>query len=446
MATVIPPLPEAFVKQMRIQLGEEAEQYFQSMEKPYFRGVRCNPRRKTLSQHVDFEAPIPWANQAYYLTLESKLGAHILHDIGAYYLQEPSAMIPVSVLDVKPGEYVLDLCAAPGGKSTQIADCLQGKGLLVANEPNISRAKILASNIERMGIRNALVVSAEPSQLAKQWKNAFDAILVDAPCSGEGMFRRHPETRENWSPQSPKGCRDRQLNILGQAITMLKPGGRLVYSTCTLNTLENEEVVQSILQQEETLSTQDFTVHSYPNDIKSIKGMLRVYPHTIKGEGHFLALFKKKESLHSPFIFSPPSIALGKVEQGLGVAWSAFEKQYPSITSTMTLAQLGQTLICAPNLPPLKGIKVLRAGLHLGKLKGKTFIPDHALALALTETDIPTITIDEKQAQQYVHGETLLVESALHGFVLVTWEGYILGFGKISDGQCKNHYPKGLRR
>ena len=239
------PLPEAFIARMRTQLGAHADAYFSALEEPYLRGVRLNPRKPVKPEMLDgFGDPVPWnAACGRYLAMDSAAGLDPLHEAGAYYIQEPSAMAPVAILNPQPGERVLDLCAAPGGKSTQIADALCGEGLLVCNEPVPSRAKILSRNIERMGVPNALVVSADPEKFSPIWPECFDAILVDAPCSGEGMFRRHPETRAEWNESSPAGCASRQRHILAHAVRMLKPGGRLVYSTCTLNHEENEEIV-----------------------------------------------------------------------------------------------------------------------------------------------------------------------------------------------------------
>lgn len=258
-----PALPPAFVSRMRAQLGEEADAYFAAMEMPCLRGLRLNPQKPVPGAALEavggVEEPVPWYPAlGRYLRNDSPAGADPLHEAGAYYLQEPSAMAPVSVLSPRPGECVLDLCAAPGGKSTQIAAALAGEGLLVSNEPVPSRAKILSRNIERMGVANALVVSAQPEALAARWGVLFDAVLVDAPCSGEGMFRRHPETRAEWNPASPMGCAERQRRILGCAAAMLRPGGRLVYSTCTLSPEENEETVRWFLREHPDFSAQPF--------------------------------------------------------------------------------------------------------------------------------------------------------------------------------------------
>lgn len=455
------PLPIAFVRRMQEQLGPDAAAYFAAMEEPWHRGLRLNPMKPLPADHPlhgDLLEPVPWHAGGWYLSNDSTLGAHPLHEAGAYYIQEPSAMTAVSVLAPKPGERVLDLCAAPGGKSTQIAGMLAGEGLLVCNEPVPSRAKILSRNIERMGIGNALVVSADPDQLCAKWHSCFDAILVDAPCSGEGMFRRHPETRLEWNEQSPAGCAARQSRILNAAIQMLKPGGRLVYSTCTLNLVENEQMVEGLLAEHPELSASAFSLPIGTGDSASIMnapdGMLHLYPHQFKGEGHFVAQVRKAaedasggDAVAADMTdFLPAAQQLAMPDKAMLAAYAAFGKSFGGDLPEAN-AQFGDMLIAAPNLPPLKGLKVLRAGLQLGSMKGKVFMPDHALAMGLpTGGSYPTVAVDEAQAAAYQRGETLPVPDDFSGYCLVTLDGLALGFGKASDGQVKNHYPKGLRR
>ena len=329
---------------------------------------------------------------------------------------------------------------------------LAGEGLLVCNEPVPSRAKILSRNIERMGIGNALVVSADPDQLCARWHNCFDAILVDAPCSGEGMFRRHPETRLEWDEQSPAGCATRQTRILNAAVRMLKPGGRLVYSTCTLNLVENEQMVEGLLAEHPELSVVAFSLPIGTGDSPSVMnapdGMLHLYPHQFKGEGHFVAQVRKaaEDTSGDATDFLPAAQQLAKPDKAMLAAYAAFSKSFGGDLPEAN-AQFGDMLIDAPDLPPMKGLKVLRAGLQLGNMKGKVFMPDHALAMGLTTGgDYPTVAVDEAQAAAYQRGETLPVPDDVSGYCLVTLDGLALGFGKASGGQVKNHYPKGLRR
>lgn len=454
------PLPNTFVRRMQEQLGPDAAAYFASLEEPWHRGLRLNPQKPLPDTHPlrsDLLEPVPWHRGGWYLSNESLLGAHPLHEAGAYYIQEPSAMTAVSVLSPRPGERVLDLCAAPGGKSTQIAGLMQGQGLLVCNEPVPSRAKILSRNIERMGVAHALVVSADPDQLYRQWQSCFDAILVDAPCSGEGMFRRHPETRLEWNEDSPAGCAARQRRILQAAVEMLRPGGRLVYSTCTLNHEENEDTVRWLLEEHPELRCVPFSLPiGEGSSIEAPEGMLHLYPHQFKGEGHFVAQLHKSDaasdtsadrpSPYSETAFLPAAQQLARPEKAMEAAYAAFRKGFCGQLPEGN-AQFGDMLIAAPELPPLKGLKVLRAGLQLGSMKGKVFMPDHALAMALpTGSSCPAVAVDEAQAAAYQRGETLPAPEGVSGFCLVTLDGLALGFGKASDGQVKNHYPKGLRK
>ena len=239
---IMPPnLPEAFVSRMERQLGNELPAFLRSLEEAPVRGIRLNTLKPTTGTDPFRKLPpVPWSREAYALPAESDAGSTILHEAGAFYLQEPGAMLPAAVLDAQPGEKVLDLCAAPGGKSTQIGTAMKGEGLLVCNEPVQKRTRILSGNIERIGLPNTIVTCAWPAQLADQWPEGFDAVMVDAPCSGEGMFRRVPESRREWSEEQARGCAQRQREILDSAARLVRPGGRLVYSTCTYNPEENE--------------------------------------------------------------------------------------------------------------------------------------------------------------------------------------------------------------
>ena len=445
-----PALPPAFVSRMHAQLGEEADAYFAAMEMPCLRGLRLNPQKPVSGAALEavggVEEPVPWYPAlGRYLHNDSPAGADPLHEAGAYYLQEPSAMAPVSVLSPRPGERVLDLCAAPGGKSTQIAAALAGEGLLVSNEPVPSRAKILSRNIERLGVPNALVVSAQPETLAARWGVLFDAVLVDAPCSGEGMFRRHPETRAEWNPASPMGCAERQRRILGCAAAMLRPGGRLVYSTCTLSPEENEETMRWFLQEHPDFSVQPFSLPGNYGTLDAPEGMLRLYPHRVRGEGHFVACLRRAGDAPAADLMRPAAERLSPPAPAVRAAYSAFAAPLRGLPAAN--AQLGDALLSAPDLPPLDGVRVLRAGVQLGTLKGKVFAPDHALAMCLSPAcGLPVLALDRAGALRYQSGEALPAPENMSGWALAVYEGLVLGFGKASGGQFKNHYPKGLRR
>ena len=293
------PLPPAFSERMRRQLAGDADAFFAAMEQPPVRGLRMNPQ-KTPNISIDgLLNSVPWAADGYYLPPDSEAGGHPLHACGAYYIQEPSAMLPAELLKVRPGETALDLCAAPGGKSTQLAAMMNGRGTLVCNEIVPARAGTLAGNLERMGVQNAVTVSADPELLARKWPRLFDAVLVDAPCSGEGMFRRHPETRREWTAETTASCARRQLRILESAALMLKAGGRLCYSTCTFNEEENEGVVGAFLRSHPELQPVEFTVPiGGGHSLSSQNGCMRLYPHKVQGEGHFAALLRKTD-LHT---------------------------------------------------------------------------------------------------------------------------------------------------
>lgn len=432
-------LPEAFVTRMAEQLGDELPAFLRSYDEPYTRGIRLNPAKPIAAEALPegLGDPVPWAQAegGFYLSVDSTAGATVLHEAGAYYLQEPSAMLPAMVLHPQPGDRVLDLCAAPGGKSTQLAAMLQGEGLLVCNEPVPKRAQVLSRNMERMGFVNTLVVSAMPDRLAQRWPDGFDAIQVDAPCSGEGMFRRHPETRAEWSPESPAGCARRQAEILDNAAKMVRPGGRMVYSTCTLNPVENEDTLTAFCQRHPEFSLRGFSLPG----AEAPEGMLTCYPHRMHGEGHFVALLVRAGEGASEL---PADASLPRPSREQQAALKAF--QTGSGRPQTATHVLGETLVYCPECPDVRGLKVLRAGLHLGQLKGKIFAPDHAWAVSVQAPDFPRVSLTEPEARRYLQGETLPAQG--RGWTLPTYAGCVLGWGKISDDVMKNHYPKGLRR
>lgn len=427
--------PEAFLERMAGQLGDELPAFLRACQEPYQRGIRLNPLKRAEELPPGLLEPVPWAPEGYYLTMDSTAGALPLHEAGAWYLQEPSAMLPAAVLDAHPGERVLDLCAAPGGKSTQLGAALAGQGLLVCNEPVPKRAQVLARNVERMGIGNALVISAMPDQLAARWPAGFDAVQVDAPCSGEGMFRRHPETRDEWSPEAAAGCAKRQAEILDAAARLTRPGGRMVYSTCTMNPLENEDTVSAFLARHRDFSLAAFALPGAdaPN------GMLTCYPHRMRGEGHFVALLRRAGSGEAVLPLDP---SLPHPDRNLLAVYRGFAGNSGPVPTHL----LGETLVALADCPDVRGLRVLRCGLHLGSVRGRIFQPDHAWAMAAHGPDFPRIPLDAEEAARYQRGEALPASDGLRGWVLPSYGGLCLGWAKASDGQLKNHYPKGLRR
>ena len=453
-------LPEAYIHQMKRLLGEAGFfAYEKSLSEPVTRALRVNlllsPDGTLPCEIEGVGDPVPWAKGCYFVEGDARPGLSPLHEGGLFYLQEPSALSAVSVLDPQPGERVLDLCAAPGGKSTQIAGLMQGRGLLVCNEPVASRAQILSRNVERMGVRNAIVTSAMPDQLAPHFPAFFDRILVDAPCSGEGMFRRQPEARDEWSENSPRGCADRQMEILHEAAKMLAPGGVMVYSTCTFNDTENEGVLARFAQEHPEFTLEAFSLPGLPS---GERGYAHLYPHEIRGEGHFVSLLRKRADAPGvPALQEEKPQRAKKSARGKDVSK---KKPEPVIAMPDVLAKgvslgalhmAGESLWALPegldDISRLSGLRVLRTGLLLAHAEGRRAEPDHALAMALRPDEAArTAALTEQQALLYQAGEALNLGELEPGYTLLTLHGVSLGFGKQAGGVMKNHYPKGLRR
>ena len=357
-------------------------------------------------------------------------------------------MAPAELLAPQPGDRVLDLCAAPGGKSTQLAGKLRGRGILVCNEINAKRAKILSGNIERLGITNALVLNEHPKRLAERFAGWFDKILVDAPCSGEGMFRRQPEARDEWDADAPRRCADRQMEILAQAAKMLRPGGTMVYSTCTFNDTENEGVLRRFLALHPEFSLAPFSLPGLP---EAKDGYLHLYPHEMRGEGHFVSRLKKADEANAPVQAVPQRKAPARAAaKGKAPAPIALPDVFSDAFAPERLYTAGDALWMLPegiSIERLNGLRVLRTGLLLAHAEGKRSEPDHALAMALRPGEAArTASLTQTQALAYQAGETLSLGDLPGGYTLLCCEGVSLGWGKQAGGLMKNHYPKGLRR
>lgn len=438
-------LPPEFLTRMEALLGAEYPAFLRSYDRPLQKGLRLGRKGKGLDIPFGL-TPLPWAENGFAYDPESRPGKHPYHEAGAYYLQEPSAMAPAALLHPQPGDRVLDLCAAPGGKSTQLADCLGGEGLLVSNEINPKRAKILARNIERMGIANALVLNMHPKDLEGRFAGFFDRIMVDAPCSGEGMFRKEEAASTDWSLETVVMCAQRQKEILRSAANMLRPGGYLCYSTCTFAPEEDEGVMAWFLSEHPDFApatvqapwfdpAQPQWAEPYTPDIA--KGF-RLWPHKLGGEGHFVMLLQRAGTGDPNVLPTPKSM---KTPPEL----AAFLQDLDISLPKGTLVQFGASLyLLPPDCPDLKGLKVLRPGLELGVLKKGRFEPAHALALWLSTAartvDFPA---DSQAVLDYLHGQVLPGDQT--GWTLVTVDGISLGWAKGSGGQLKNHFPKGLR-
>ena len=428
-------LPEIFLERMKAQLGDEYEDFLRSLERPRAVALRFNPLKGDAPKLPFVGENVPWEPHGYYYDPESRPGLHVFHEAGVYYLQEASAMAPVALLDPQPGERVCDLCAAPGGKTTQIAGRMMGEGFLLCNEINPKRAKILGRNIERMGVANALVTNEHPANLAKRFPGGFDRVLIDAPCSGEGMFRKEEAAVTDWSQETVEMCARRQAEILHSGAQMLRPGGRLVYSTCTFAPEEDELAVAAFLE-----SYPDFEpeIIRIPWFVSVENGGHRMWPHKLLGEGHFAAVLHKKGDEECAYTPIPD----GKAPK----EWLSFAKELDICLPEGKPVLFGDTLYWVPlGMPDISRLKVERAGLELGVVKKGRFEPAHALALWLKKCkntqDYPT---DSKEIADYIHGN--VVPSPLRGWTLVTADGFSIGWGKGDGTVLKNHYPKGLRR
>lgn len=428
-------LPEAFLQRMEAQLGSEYPAFLESLERPRAVALRFNPMKGERPVLPFVGAPVPWEPEGFYYDPETRPGLHVYHEAGVYYLQEASAMAPVALLDPKPGERVCDLCAAPGGKTTQIAGRMLGRGFLVCNEINPKRAKILSRNIERMGVANALVTNEHPETLASRFPGFFDRVLVDAPCSGEGMFRKEEAAVTDWSQETVQMCARRQREILDSAARLVRPGGRLVYSTCTFAPEEDEETVAAFLE-----SHPEFTPEPVeaPWFVPGENASYRMWPHKLLGEGHFAAVLRKTQG-ESGEVPACPGEKCPK-------AWESFAKELDITLPEGKAVSFGQSLYWAPmELPELNRLKVLRPGLELGTERKGRFEPAHALALWLKTCAVAeSFPTESPEMKAYLHGD--VVPSGKRGWCLVQAGGYAIGWGKGDGSVLKNHYPKGLRR
>lgn len=446
-------LPQEFLEKMKHLLGSEYESFVKGYEEERRYGIRRNPIKveKEKFEEMPFGLrKVPWAEEGYYYTPDTRPGRHPYHEAGAYYIQEPSAMAVAELLEVNPGEKVLDLCAAPGGKSTQIAGKMQGKGLLVSNEIHPQRVKILSQNIERLGIQNAVVLNESSDRLAEKFPVFFDKILVDAPCSGEGMFRKDENAAAEWSLTQVEKCAERQLLILEHASEMLKAGGTLVYSTCTFSPEENECVISDFLKRHSEFELCQCRMYEgfgngcakWASGDEEVAKCIRLWPHRLGGEGHFAAKLVKRDG--EEMKYEQGKNRSKKMELSL---YKEFSSQYlREFDEKGDYVMFGEQLYIVPEeMISLKGLKVVRPGLHLGTNKKSRFEPAHALAMALTPQEaIYVKEMDMELTVRYLKGETIPAEEQ-RGWTLMSINHISTGWGKSANGIIKNHYPKGLR-
>lgn len=439
-------LPAEFEKRMREMLKDEYGDFVYALEHdPIYKGIRINTLKagagKAVSEQIGNADKVPWCDCGFYVDKNALSGKHPFHMSGLVYFQEPSAMSAGGAAKIEKGNFVLDLCAAPGGKATHAAQLLDGSGLLVANEIVPKRAKILAENIQRMGIKNALVTNESPERLAEKYPCFFDRIIVDAPCSGEGMFRKEPQAAGEWSVEHTTSCGIRQKNILKSAVKMLKKGGKLVYSTCTFAPCENEGIVDFMLKEYDDLHLENITLEGMSDANSNFVGSdtdmsdaKRIYPHRSRGEGHFIALFGKDGEDNT-------KKAVPVSEKG-DILYREFEKEYLNVYLDGKFIKFGDRLYLLPYDIDTDKIKIELAGLFLGICKKGRFEPSHALCLALKSEDFKN-TFETGEWEKYYHGDVFECEKS--GWTAVLYKGYPIGWGKASCGILKNHFPKYLR-
>lgn len=449
-------IPTEFRRRIELLTGDE--RYFDKLGEAPFKGLRVNtlkaPRDLILKTFGDLK-PVPFCDDGFYINEEIS-GNHPLHHAGAFYLQEPSAMSAVTALGVRHGDRVLDLCAAPGGKSTQIAAALGGEGLLVSNEYVSSRVPALVSNIERMGIPNCVITNGDVAAITDKFINFFDCVLVDAPCSGEGMIRKFPSILGEWSMQNIEACAKRQLSILLSASGAVKPGGKLCYSTCTYAPEENEGVIAEFLRQRPDFELipieKPFGRAAFPQFAPNTAGIefaRRIFI-ADGGEGHFVALMRKKSDMgdyrdsHRGIISD-----ISSPTEQVKIFKDFYSECFLSEINCQrySLINAGDRVFIKPHTPLLDGVPVVRAGVFAGQVQKGRFVPSHALFTAVGHRPERTVELmlDNPDTEKFLHGEEIACAEALKGYVSVTVDGVPTGFGKASGGRLKNHYPKGLR-
>ena len=460
-------LPQAFLDRMKDMLQDDYDAFLQAYDQPRTYGLRVHTAKipcEEFEQIVPFEVKkIPWISNGYFYREDVRPSRCPLYQAGLYYLQEPSAMTPASRIPVEPGEYVLDMCAAPGGKATAVGSALKGAGLLVANDISTTRARALLRNLELFGIPNLFVANEKPEKMVKNFPEFFHKIILDAPCSGEGMFRKEEALARDWTPEKSQELSQIQKQLCLNAADMLQPGGQMLYSTCTFAPAEDEEVISWLLEQRPDLSLISMENYegfssgnpAWGNGSPELKKCVRIFPHKMAGEGHFLALLKKEGQ-------SGPTATISK-----GTKLPADVKKYlEAFFSEIGLNSLGgqpfdwnRVEVRADKvyyLPPvscsLRGLTFLRNGLYLGDLKKNRFEPSQPLALAFRKDEVEAIIslpVDDPRLERYLKGETLTIlpEETVHtkGWHLLCVEGYPLGFGKLVNGTLKNKYPAGWR-
>ena len=441
-------LPKIFLERMRSILKDDYDIFLESYSKSPFKGLRVNTLKcsvEKLKNTLNINlVPSPFFENSFYIDENIKLGNNPLHHCGAFYLQEPSASGAVNALDIQSGDKVLDLCAAPGGKSTQIASQLNGTGLLWSNEIVKKRATILMSNIERMGIRNSVVSSTSPEILCTRLQGYFDKVLVDAPCSGEGMFRKDIQAINEWSEEHTKSCAERQLQILESAKLCLKKGGTLVYSTCTFSIYENENVIEKFIRNNPDFELVDCNL-PYGRSGVNMPQSRRIYPMD-GGEGHFIVkLIKNSDDTG----YTADEIDINNNKSNINKITEELYKEIFIDDNVPKFTFINDKVIIKPVTPQLNGLGVIRSGILFGEIKKNRIEPAHHLFTSSKKENFKNcvdFNVDSNEIDKYLLGEEIEVDTKLKGYTAVCVNGITLGFGKCSNGRLKNKYPKGLRK
>jgi len=451
-------LPEEFLNKMNALLGaEEYRDFLSSFDMPRHYGLRVNTLKISIEEFRRISPfklePVPWARDGFYYPEGESPGRHPYYYAGLYYIQEPSAMLPGEVMDAQPGERILDLCAAPGGKTVQIAAGMRGEGLLVANDISSDRVKALVKNIELCGVRNAIVTNDTPEKLAKTFKGYFDKVLVDAPCSGEGMFRKDEDAVRSWEKFKCDTCALMQHDILTSADKMLKPGGYLVYSTCTFSPEEDERMIFRFMAEHSEYELVDIPKTGgieggrpeWADGNVELRKAARLWPHRLKGEGHFVAKLKKKGGGPG----NGREKNQGRPDCGSLEAFYAFSRENLNIEIKGYFQVKGRNLYYLPEAPPdLGGIKVAKFGWYLGEFVRDRFEPAHSMAVSLKKEEIKKVidfSSKSRDVLSYLKGETIMLEGE-KGLTAVCVDGYTLGWAKQTGDMLKNLYPKGWRK
>jgi NOL1/NOP2/sun family putative RNA methylase len=442
-------LPLKFENNMRKLLGNEYQVFMDSFDKKNIKGIRRNSlkvsREELLKKISYLEDPVPWCRDSYYIDYDSRPGKDIYYHCGLFYIQEPSASLPVELLNPRPGEKVLDLCAAPGGKTTQIGAKMKNDGLIIANDVNRKRLLSLKRNIQLFGITNSIVTNETAETLKRHFENYFDKILVDAPCSGEGMFRRDEKTKNRYSTYEENKFTDIQKEILEHTKDLLKPGGEMVYSTCTFSTEENEEIIAEFLDNNSDFELiDDSSLHNIQvglsKGLLGLDGAFRIWPHTARGEGHFAVKLRKTDGEEAAYVESRV------IKNGITDSLKAFVEEMGLDISSWDLTFKKGKIFKETGIIT-KGMDVFYNGLEVGFEKNGRFIPSQALASFLDKDDVDKnvdISIVGPEALKYLKGETLHADGD-KGWNLVSIDGFPAGWGKLSQGILKNHYLKEWR-